>query len=136
LVMDEIVGTALREAPPGEARREAAKQMLEAFYGQVLREGFFHADPHPGNLLWANDQIVLLDLGMTGALDDESRELLLLLLLAFWRQDPGFLGDVLLMLGESRGDLNMEALKGDLAAWIERFRAESFSDIDLGPMLD
>jgi ubiquinone biosynthesis protein len=137
LVMDEIVdGAPLREAPPGDARREAAKQMLEAFYRQVLTEGFFHADPHPGNLLWANDQIHLLDLGMTGSLEDDSRELLLLLLLAFWREDGDFLADVLLMMGEGRADLDIDKLRGDLRSWIEHFKVASFSEIDLGPMLD
>jgi ubiquinone biosynthesis protein len=136
LVMDEIVGVPLREAPPGEARRQAARQMLEAFYRQVLGEGFFHADPHPGNLLWADERIYLLDLGMTGTLEDESRELLLLLLLAFWRHDADFLADVLLMLGESRADFDLEGLRSDLRDWITRFHVESFSEIDLGPMLD
>jgi predicted unusual protein kinase regulating ubiquinone biosynthesis (AarF/ABC1/UbiB family) len=136
LVMDEVVGVPLREAPPGEARREAARQLLEAFYRQVLREGFFHADPHPGNLLWADDKIHLLDLGMTGSLEDESRELLLLLLLAFWREDADFLADVLLMMGEARADVDVEALRDDLKAWVERYRVASFGDIQLGPMLD
>ena len=136
LVMDEVVGVPLREAPPGDARREAAKQLLEAFYGQVLREGFFHADPHPGNLLWADGRIHLLDLGMTGTLDGDARELLLLLLLAFWRRDADFLADVLLMLGEARGELDLDALRRDLRTWIERFRVDAFSEIDLGPMLD
>ena len=64
--MDEVVGGPLREAPPGDERREAARQLLEAFYRQVLTEGFFHADPHPGNLLWSEGRIYLLDLGMVG----------------------------------------------------------------------
>jgi ubiquinone biosynthesis protein len=136
LVMDEVVGVPLREAPHGEARQEAAKQLLEAFYRQVLREGFFHADPHPGNLLWADDRIHLLDLGMTGTLEEESRELLLLLLLAFWREDADFLADVLLMMGEARGDVDVEALRGELKAWVERYRVDSFAEIELGPMLD
>ena len=42
----------------------AARQLLEAYYQQVLGDGFFHADPHPGNLMWWNDTIYLLDLGM------------------------------------------------------------------------
>jgi ubiquinone biosynthesis protein len=136
LVMDEVVGVPLREAPHGEARQEAAKQLLEAFYRQVLREGFFHADPHPGNLLWADDRIHLLDLGMTGTLEEESRELLLLLLLAFWRKDADFLADVLLMMGEARGDVDVEVLRGELKAWMERYRVDSFAEIELGPMLD
>jgi ubiquinone biosynthesis protein len=136
LVMDEVVGRPLREAPPGEARLEAARQMLEAFYRQVLHEGFFHADPHPGNLLWADDRIHLLDLGMVGSLDEDSRELLLLLLLAFWREDADFLADVLLMLGQGPADLDLEALRADLRAWVERFRVGSFGEIQLGPMLD
>ena len=60
--------------PRATQRREAAQQMLESFYRQVLTEGFFHADPHPGNLLWADDRIYLLDLGMVGTLDEETRK--------------------------------------------------------------
>jgi ubiquinone biosynthesis protein len=136
LVMDEIVGVPLEQAQPDEARREAARQLLEAYYVQVLREGFFHADPHPGNLLWADDRIYLLDLGMVGALDEESRELLLLLLLAFWREDADFLADVLLMLGDEPTDLDLEALRAGMSAYLGRFRVGALREIQLGPMLD
>jgi ubiquinone biosynthesis protein len=136
LVLDEIVGGPLRDAPQGEERREAARQLLEAFYRQVLTEGFFHADPHPGNLLWADGRIHLLDLGMVGSLEEEPRELLLLLLLAFWREDPDFLADVLLMLGEAPPGTDVDALRADLRDYVGRFRVGSFSDIQLGPMLD
>src|SRR5581483_10658262 len=68
--------------------------------------------------------------------DGDARELLLLLLLAFWRRDADFLADVLLMLGEARGELDLDALRRDLRTWIERFRVDAFSEIDLGPMLD
>jgi ubiquinone biosynthesis protein len=50
-------------APEGEARRAAGRQMLEAYYQQVLADGFFHADPHPGNMMWAGEKVYLLDLG-------------------------------------------------------------------------
>jgi ubiquinone biosynthesis protein len=137
LVMDEVVGGGpLRDAPPGEERREAARQLLDAFYKQVLTEGFFHADPHPGNLLWADGKIWLLDLGMVGTLEDEPRGLLLLLLLAFWREDADFLADVLLMLGQPVGDVDIDGLRADLADYVARFRCESLSEIQLGPMLD
>jgi predicted unusual protein kinase regulating ubiquinone biosynthesis (AarF/ABC1/UbiB family) len=136
LVMEEIQGGPLRDAPPGDERREAARQLLEAYYRQVLTEGFFHADPHPGNLLWADGRIYLLDLGMVGTLDDDTRGLLLLLLLAFWREDSEFLADVLLMLGEGGRDVDLDGLRDDLAAYVGLFKVGSFSDIQLGPMLD
>ena len=136
LVLDEIVGVPLRAAPQGEERRAAARQLLEAFYHQVLTVGFFHADPHPGNLLWADGKIHLLDLGMVGSLEEEPRELLLLLLLAFWREDAGFLSDIVLMLGDAGADLDFDDLRSDLAGYIERHRVTSFGDVQLGPMLD
>src|ERR671918_383017 len=68
LVMEEIQGVPIREAPRGEARTEAARQLLESYYQQILSDGFFHADPHPGNMMWWHDRIYLLDLGMVGEL--------------------------------------------------------------------
>src|SRR5581483_8290546 len=54
LVMEEIRGGPIRDAPESEERRQAARQLLESYYQQVLTDGFFHADPHPGNLMWAD----------------------------------------------------------------------------------
>jgi ubiquinone biosynthesis protein len=137
LVMDEIEGGPLRDAPAGDERRRGARELLEAFYRQVLTEGFFHADPHPGNLLWSRDgRIVLLDLGMVGTIDEETRGLLLLLLLAFWREDADFIADLLLMLGDAQEDVDAVALRADLAAYVEQFKVRAFGEIELGPMLD
>jgi ubiquinone biosynthesis protein len=47
LVMEEVPGIPVLDAPDGPTRREAGRQMLEAFYQQVLADGFFHADPTP-----------------------------------------------------------------------------------------
>ena len=69
----------MREAPEGAARTEAARQLLESYYQQILAVGFFHADPHPGNLKWWDDRIYFLDFGMVGEVDPETREHLLLL---------------------------------------------------------
>ncbi len=138
LVLEFVDGKPLRESVDSPERREAGRQLLEAFYKQVLIEGFFHADPHPGNLLWTGDKIVLLDLGMVGELGPEARELLIVLLLAFARNDPQFLSEAVLMLGgdDRRADLDMEALERDFAEFIERFHVASLQDIEIGPMLD
>ena len=99
LVMDEVVdGVPLLEAPEGPERIEAARQLMQSYYKQVLEEGFFHADPHPGNMLWADGRIWLLDLGMVGRLDAQTRRQLFLVLLAFAQGDVDLLADVSLDL--------------------------------------
>ena len=137
-MLEFVDGAPLRESVDSPERREAGRQLLEAFYKQVLIEGFFHADPHPGNLLWTGEKIVLLDLGMVGELGPEARELLIVLLLAFARNDPQFLSEAVLMLGgdDRRADIDMEALERDFAEFIERFHVASLQDIEIGPMLD
>ena len=86
--MEEIQGVAdPRRRPQGPNATEAARQLLESYYAQILTEGFFHADPHPGNLMWWNDKIYFLDFGMVGEIGPEIRENLMLLLMAFWQED-------------------------------------------------
>lgn len=138
LVMEEVQGVPIREAPAGEERREAAQQLLEAYYRQILADGFFHADPHPGNLMWWDGTIYFLDLGMVGELGPELRELMIVLLMAFSREDPKLLAETILLLAgeESRADLDLERLEEDFAAYIARFRGVSLKDIRIGPMLE
>jgi ubiquinone biosynthesis protein len=138
LVMEFVDGVPIREAPDSPERRESAGQLLEAFYRQILADGFFHADPHPGNLLWSDGRITFLDLGMVGELEPELRELLILLLLAFWRDDPKFLAEAVLMLAgeEQRPDVDLEGLEQEFTVFIQRFRVSSLSDIRIAAMLD
>jgi ubiquinone biosynthesis protein len=137
LVMEAIDGVPLREAPDGEARVEAATQLLESYCQQVLVEGFFHADPHPGNLRWKDGTIYFLDLGMVGELDGDLRGKVILLLLAFWRGDAEFLGEVLQMLSdEPRIDpIDRDRLTGELAEAIERFGGGSLAEMEIGLMM-
>jgi predicted unusual protein kinase regulating ubiquinone biosynthesis (AarF/ABC1/UbiB family)/nucleotide-binding universal stress UspA family protein len=138
LVLEFVEGVSIARSEDSPERRAAARQLLEAFYRQLLADGFFHADPHPGNLLWADGRIYLLDLGMVGQLGPELRELMILLLLAFSRSDAAFLAEaVLLLSGEgSRADLDFEALERDFQAFIDRFQVGSLRDIQIGPMLE
>ncbi|MEX2419632.1 MAG: AarF/UbiB family protein [Acidimicrobiia bacterium] len=137
LVMERIDGVAIRNAPDSPARKEAARQLLESFYRQIMSEGFFHADPHPGNLMWADDKVYLLDLGMVGLLEPDLREQLMLLLLAFWQEDVSFLTDVTLMLaaGAERDDLDVGAIEAELGSLMARYRDVPLSELQLGPIL-
>jgi predicted unusual protein kinase regulating ubiquinone biosynthesis (AarF/ABC1/UbiB family) len=138
LVMEEIQGIPVRQAPPGEARVEAARQLLESYYRQVLGVGFFHADPHPGNMLWWQDRLYLLDLGMVGELGEDLRGLILMLVLAFWQEDAAFLADVMLLLAgkEPAADFDLDALRAEFAEYIGRFREGTLRELQLGPMIE
>ena len=136
LVLEEIQGVALREAPPGREREEAARQLIEAYYHQILTDGFFHADPHPGNLLWWQGRIYFLDLGMVGEVPPEVRELVMLLLLAFWQEDVPFLADVVLMLGGATSTPDdPEAFERELGELLGTYRHTALADIQLGPVI-
>jgi predicted unusual protein kinase regulating ubiquinone biosynthesis (AarF/ABC1/UbiB family) len=137
LVMEEIQGVPIRQAPQGEERIEAARQLLESYYRQILTDGFFHADPHPGNMLWWQDKIYFLDFGMIGELGAEIRELLMLMLMAFWQEDVGFLSDVVLMLAgeDQRADIDIGRFQEELGELLAKYRHLSLKEIQLGPIL-
>jgi predicted unusual protein kinase regulating ubiquinone biosynthesis (AarF/ABC1/UbiB family)/nucleotide-binding universal stress UspA family protein len=139
LVMQDVGGGPANSAPEGTPRREASKQLLESFYKQILVDGFFHADPHPGNLMWQPDEEILyfLDLGMIGEVGAELREHMMLLLMAFWQEDVGFLTDVTLMMTGSidRTDLDLEKFQEELGSLMAINRGASLKDIQLGPVM-
>ncbi|MFN8233030.1 MAG: AarF/UbiB family protein [Actinomycetota bacterium] len=139
LVMHDVGGGPIGDAPMGPARREAARQLLESFYQQIMVDGFFHADPHPGNLMWQPEEqrLYFLDLGMVGEVGAEMREQMMLLLMAFWQEDVGFLTDVSLMLAGAidRSDLDVDAFSEEIGSLMAKYRAASLKDIQLGPVL-
>jgi ubiquinone biosynthesis protein len=139
LVMRDVAGGPLTIAPEGRARSETAVQLLESFYKQIMVDGFFHADPHPGNLMWQpqEERLYFLDLGMAGEVGAEMRETMMLLLMAFWQEDVGFLTDVTLMLAGAidRSDLDVDTFGGEIGELMAKYRTASLKDIQLGPVL-
>ena len=135
--MDEIQGGPIAQAPQGRERKEAARQLLESFYKQVLVEGFFHADPHPGNLKWWKDRIYFLDFGMVGTIGAGFREHMMLLLMALWREDAGFLTDVTLMMTDAtdRSDLDVSRLQAEIGEVMAKYRTAALAEMQIGPIL-
>ncbi len=89
--------------------------------------------------MWQPEEETLyfLDLGMIGEVGPDLREHMMLLLMAFWQQDVGFLTDVTLMLtgAINRTDLDVEAFQEELGALMARNRGVSLKEIQLGPVL-
>lgn len=137
LVMEEIQGIPIKQAPAGPERIQAARQLLESYYKQIIVDGFFHADPHPGNLMWWKDCIYFLDFGMVGAVGADLREHLLLMLMALWQEDAGFLTDVTLMMTNAvnSNDFDVAQFQSEIGEVMAKYRAASLAEMQIGPLL-
>ncbi len=139
LVMQDVGGVPATDIPAGMLRKETARQLLESFCKQILIDGFFHADPHPGNLMWQSteERLYFLDLGLVGEVGADMRELMILLLMAFWQKDADFLTDVTLMLSSAMdlSGLDIEAFRRQIHALMAKYRSGSVKTIQLGPVL-
>jgi ubiquinone biosynthesis protein len=127
LVMERLDGVSLATAGPlldrlDADRAELARALLDSLLRQIMLDGVFHADPHPGNILLLRDgRLGLLDFGSVGRIDSELRGALQRLLLALDRGDPVRLTDALLEVVERPEDLDERALERDLGRFMTRY---------------
>jgi ubiquinone biosynthesis protein len=126
LVMQRLDGTPLGDAGPvvaerGLDRHAQARALLEFMLRQILVDGVFHADPHPGNILVLGDgRLGLLDFGSVGRLDPSLRAALQRLLLAMDRGDPLAASDALLEVVPRPDEIDQQALERALGEFIAR----------------
>ncbi|NUW34019.1 phosphotransferase [Nonomuraea sp. SMC257] len=120
LVMERLTGGPLAAAD-GARGLERARALLDCLLRQVLVEGVFHADPHPGNLMLLDDgTLALLDFGSVGRLDAAVRSALQRFLLAMNRQDPVAVTDALLEVMPRPEDVDEPALERALGQFMAR----------------
>jgi ubiquinone biosynthesis protein len=133
-----VGGVPCSEVPDGPLRREVARQLIESLCTQILVVGFFHGDPHPGNVMWqpVEERLYFLDLGLVGEVGPEMREAMILMLVAFWQKDAAFLADVLLTLSSAgRASPDTEALTRAIEEFVAKHRGESIRTLAFGPVL-
>jgi ubiquinone biosynthesis protein len=126
LTIDFVPGVKATHADRLDAdvdREAVARAFMRAMVQQVMVEGFFHADPHPGNVLVDTHTGVLtfLDLGLIGELRQEQRFDLLALLWALRSEDPGALASVSLRLCVQAGPLDESAYRADVERLFYRY---------------
>ncbi|HEX2253846.1 MAG TPA: AarF/UbiB family protein [Thermoanaerobaculia bacterium] len=138
LTMDFLAGARLDELSPlvrmdydGAA---LAEQLFAAYLRQILVDGLFHADPHPGNLLLTRDgRIALLDLGMVGHVSPGLQEQLLKLLLALSEGRGEEVAHLVLTLGSRTSEVGEpERFRRDIADLVMRHREAALAEIELG----
>ena len=109
---------------PGPSRAALAGDLLDSLLGQIMLDGIFHADPHPGNILLLSDgHLGLLDWGSVGRIDAGLRGALQRLLLALDRADPVLLTDALLDVVERPEQLDEPRLERTLGRFLARYFA-------------
>ncbi len=103
LVMEFIPGQTLARMGTGRLsrheREELAGRIIDAYLGMLLEEGFYHADPHAGNLIYDHGRLVLIDFGMTASISMRQAELYRRLLACVQRRDIDGMLDVMARLG-------------------------------------
>lgn len=126
LVMEHVEGVSVDEAEwTQEKKRQLAQRGGESMFHQILVEGFFHADPHPGNVLVSEDgRLCILDWGLTGQLTREMRWILADLLDAVVQQDASKLVRVTRLINRNRPPVNEQHLEMDIANVLNRHGAD------------
>jgi ubiquinone biosynthesis protein len=100
-------------------RDDIARCGADLYLEMIFADGFFHADPHPGNvMILPGNRIGLLDFGMVGRVDEPLREAIEDLLLAIVNQDAALLTSLIMRIGSAPSDLNRSALQNDLADYV------------------
>lgn len=139
LVMEFVHGARFRElATASEYDRELiATQGLRAGVKQILDNGFFHADPHPGNLFVKNDMsLCLIDWGQVGRLTEKDRFQIIELLKGIVEKDSDSLVRNFLRLCDVKGDLiDPSHLERELLEILDNYHAFPIKDLNVGQFL-
>jgi ubiquinone biosynthesis protein len=137
LTMDQIIGTKITTVSPVvllELNGQGlARELFDAYLKQVLVDGFFHADPHPGNLLLTEDQrIALLDLGMVARVTPGIQQGLLKLLLAISEGRGEDVADEAIHMGEEMNHFDRHHYRQVIAEFISQHRTSNLEQLNAG----
>lgn len=141
LVMEYVDGISIRDTDAiidaGYRLSEIGDKMMDNFAKQILDDGFFHADPHPGNIVIKDGKIVYLDLGIMGRLSSRDRSAFGEIIKAVGLQNASALKDALISFAV---DVNLESidhprLLSELDNVLGSYASCDVADIDIGAFL-
>lgn len=113
-----------------------AKGGAQAVLKMIVEDGFFHADPHPGNVFYLpGNRIAFIDFGMVGRLSARRRDELLRLLLGLVERRARDVAEVLLAWTDSRRAVALQALEDDIETFVDQYHGTPLAQLRLGDML-
>jgi ubiquinone biosynthesis protein len=140
LTMERIDGIKVKEKnrllAEGYDLDEIARRGAKLYLDMIFAYGFFHADPHPGNIvLLPENRIGLLDFGMAGRIEERLREDIEEMLLAIAQTDVSHLTSVIIRVGDTPPDLDEAALAVEVADFLGDYGTQSLDRFDLSGAL-
>ena len=109
---------------------DIAKKLSENYIKQALDDGFFHADPHPDNILISNGKIVFIDLGMMGTLTNKSKNVLKKCIKDIIFKDYYEVSRDLILMSTQNGEVDYVKLRKDITNILEEFGTVNLDNID------
>ena len=140
LTMQRLDGIKLRDAqqdPPQDVELvDVARNGANLYLKMIFQHGFYHADPHPGNiLLMENGKLGLIDFGMVGRISEQLREDVETMLVSIVNRDVPLLAMIIKRIGKCPNDLNESALHGDIADFVGQYSTQILSQFDMSAAL-
>jgi ubiquinone biosynthesis protein len=141
LTMHRLQGCGLTDSAALDAmgvnREELARSGANVFIEMIFRDGFYHADPHPGNfMIMRGGRIGLLDAGMVGRIDENARRQIVDILLAAADRDAPRLTDSVLRVCGTPDGLDRNALSTDLTELFEDYGVQSVGAFNVSGALN
>jgi predicted unusual protein kinase regulating ubiquinone biosynthesis (AarF/ABC1/UbiB family) len=140
LTMDYIAGTKITAVSRVEWTEidgsALAEELFRAYLQQLLIDGFFHADPHPGNVLLTPDhRVALLDLGMVGRLSPSAQEQLFRLMLAISEGRGDEAASVSIAISEKLTDFDEVAMRRSVIDMVGRYHRQGLAELTVGRVM-
>ncbi len=121
---------------PETQRKEITTLLFRVFFQQLYIDGFFHADPHPGNLFYLRDgRVALLDCGMVGRLDPRTQQILTEMLLAIVDLDGQRCAQLTLQLSDSSQPVILSRLENDYDRMLRKYHNINLSQINFSQVI-
>lgn len=139
LVMEFVQGTEIADTAAlryqGISVKRLAERVCQSYVTQVLDHGFFHADPHPGNILVRDGEVAWIDLGMVGSLTVSERMLVGKVFTAVATGNAYLLKEALMGLVRVRGPVDHGALLDSLGRLLVEYSTAEMKEINVGTVL-
>jgi ubiquinone biosynthesis protein len=136
LTMSRLEGVPFSRLPEGCDKKAIAARIIKEAFDEVFIDGVFHADPHPGNLMFLDDgRYGILDLGLLGRLSPSMQETLVVLALAIAVRDADTIARTLYRLGQADQRVDLAEVKADTVLLLQRYADRQIREVDSALLL-